>query len=76
MHGVPGKPARLHVAVAPKREIEQRMPLNMGVRIVQKIKNHANRFTFEDEDFAIWTNPCIDVSLPNLVKFSTNLIFQ
>ena len=33
------------------------------------------RFILEDEEFAIWTNPWIDVSLANLMRLSTSLIF-
>ena len=37
--------------------------------------NQVIRFTLDDDAFAIWTNPWIDVSLANLIRFSTSLIF-
>ncbi len=41
-----------------------------------KRRNQVIRFAFVDVDFAIWTKPWIEVSLANLVMFSTSFIFQ
>ena len=41
-----------------------------------KRRNQVIRFAFVDVEFAIWTNPWIEVSLANLVMFSTSFIFQ
>ena len=40
-----------------------------------KMKNQAILAAF-DGDFAMYFNPCIDVSLANAVRFSSNFIFE
>ena len=41
----------------------------------QNSKNQVIRFVFDDDNFAIWTSPPIDVSLANLTRLSTSFIF-